>query len=331
MNNMQPQRLNNWIKPGRPFLPLVFLATLCLMAACSRDNVPHQKQVVATVNGEKIYLDEYQKRLNAQKGLLSAKALAESLNKQELLDEEILESIITEKIVLQRARELNLSVSDAELERKILDIRKDYGDNFFNLLTQQNVRYEDWREELRKEMLWDKLVAADVNAQIRVSEDEAEDYFNDHPGLCKSQARVRAAQIVVRDREKADNAKTRLDNGEDFAQVAAEVSIAPEALRGGDLGFIYRESLPEPLDKTLFNLPAGKISPVIKSDYGYHIFKVTDIQPARTRSFPECKEDVMAAIRVQKEEAAFTRWLDGLKLKAVVKKETRVLSRKKTK
>ena len=312
-------------------MPLVLLAALCVLAACSRENLPQRKQVVATVNGEKIYLDEYQKRLNAQKGLLAAKALPESLNKRELLEEEILESIITEKIVLQRARELNLSVSDTELERKLLDIRKDYGDNFFNLLAQQNVRYEDWREELRKEMLWDKLVAADVNAQIRVSEDEAEDYFNDHPGLCKSQARVRAAQIVVRDREKADNAKARLENGEDFAKVAAEVSIAPEAAHGGDLGLIFRETLPETLDKTLFNLPAGKISPVVKSDYGYHIFKVTDIQPARTRSFSECKEDVMADIRAQKEDAAFTRWLDGLKLKAVVKKETQSLSQKTAK
>lgn len=331
MNNMQPHLLKNLAKSGRRFMPLVLLGVLCLLAACSRDDFPNQKQVVATVNGEKIYLDEYQRRLNAQKGLLSAKALPESLNKQELLDEEILESMITEKIVLQRARELNLSVSNTELERKLLDIRKDYGDNFFNLLTQQNVRYEDWREELRKEMLWDKLVAVDVNAQIRVSEDEAEDYFNDHPGLCKSQARVRAAQIVVRDREKADNTKARLENGEDFAKVAAEVSIAPEAVRGGDLGLISRETMPEPLDKTLFNLPAGKISPVVKSDYGYHIFKVTDIQPARTRSFFECKEDVMADIRAQNEDAAFTRWLDGLKLKAVVKKETHGLSQKTTK
>jgi parvulin-like peptidyl-prolyl isomerase len=328
MNHMQPHRLKNLTKTGRPFMPLVLLAALCLLVTCSRENLPHRKQVVATVNGEKIYLDEYQKRLNAQKGLLSAKALTESSNKQALLDEEILESMITEKIVLQRARELNLSVSDTELDRKILDIRKDYGDSFFNLLTQQNVRYEDWREELRKEMLWDKLVAADVNAQIRVSEDEAEDYFNDRPGLCKSQARVRAAQIVVRDREKAYNVKARLENGEDFAQVAAEVSIAPEAVRGGDLGLISRETMPEPLDKTLFKLPAGKISPVVKSDYGYHIFKVTDIQPARTRSFSECKEDVMADIRTQKEDAAFTRWLDGLKLKAVVRKEIHGLSQK---
>ncbi len=115
-------------------MPLVLLGALCLLAACSRDDFLNRKYV-ATVNGEKIYLDEYQQRLNAQKGLLSPKAFPDSLNKQELLEEEILESMITEKIVLQRARELNLSVSNTELERKIIDIRKDYGDNFFNLLT----------------------------------------------------------------------------------------------------------------------------------------------------------------------------------------------------
>ena len=305
----------------------MLLGALCLITACSMDDLRSRKHI-ATVNGEKIYLDEYRQRLNAQKGLLSPKTFPDSLNKQALLEEEILESMITEKIVLQRARELNLLVSDAELERKLIDIRKDYGNNFFNLLLAQNVRYEDWREELRKEMLWDKLVTADVNSLIRVSENEAEDYFNDHPGICKTETRVRAAQIVVRDAQKADEVKARLEQGEDFTVVAAQVSTGPEAARGGDLGLISRQTMPEPLDKTLFNLPAGKISPIVKSAYGYHVFKVTEIQPARTRSFSECKEEVMADIRVQKQDAAFTAWLEGLKIKAIVKKETHILKEK---
>lgn len=308
-------------------MPLVFLGVLCLITACGRDDLLHRKHV-ATVNGEKIYLDEYRERLNTQKELLSPKTFPDSSDKRELLEKEILESMITEKIVLQRAQALNLSVSDTELEKKLTDIRKDYGDNFFDLLRQENVRYEDWREELRKEMLWDKLVAADVNASIRIAEDEAEDYFNKNPGLCKTEASVRASQIVVGDARKANEIKSRLQKGEDFAVVATQVSTGPEAVRGGDLGLISRETMPEPLDKTLFNLKAGKISPVVKSAYGYHIFKVTDIQPARTRPFSDCKEDVMAAIRAQKEEAAFAVWLEGLKMKAIVKKETPVLSAK---
>jgi foldase protein PrsA len=327
MNNMQQQILKSLIKQYKPLIPLVLLGTLCLIAACSSDDLTNRKHI-ATVNGEKIYLDEYQQRLNAQKGLFSPKTFANSLQKQALLEEEILESMITEKIVLQRAREINLSVSDTELERKINDIRKDYGNNFFNLLKAQNVRYEDWREELRKEMLFDKLVAADVNASIRVSEDEAEDYFNENPGLCKSDTRVRAAQIVVRDQAKADEVMARLENGEDFAVVAAQVSIGPEAVRGGDLGLISRQTMPEPLDKTLFSLPVGKTSPIVKSAYGYHILKVTEIQPARTKSFSDCKEDIMAAIRGKKEDAAFAVWLEGLKIKAVVKKETHIFREK---
>lgn len=309
---------------------MLLLGVLCLQTACNRENSfdrPH----VAVVNGEKIYLDEFQKHVNIQKAQLSLKAFSNAPDKQTLLEDEILESMITEKIILQRARELNLSVSHTELERKLITIRNDYGINFFDLLAAQNVDYDDWREELRKEMLFDKLVNADVNASVRVSEDEAEDYFNDHPGLCKTEARVRASQIVVRDMEKARQVTARLDKGEDFAKVAADASIGPEARRGGDLGFVSREMMPEPLDKTLFNLPVGKISPVLKSAYGYHIVKVTDIQPARTRSFADCREDIIAVIRAQKEDAAFAVWLDALKLKSVVKKETSVLIKNRRK
>ena len=327
MNNMRQPILKKLAGPCRPLMPLVLLGVLCLFALCGCDQVRNRK-AVATVNGEKIYLEEYQQRLNAQKGLLSPKAFPDAFKKREMLEDEILDSMITEKIILQRAREMNLSISDTELEKKLMDIRKDYGDNFFDLLRAQNVRYDDWREELRKEMLFDRLVAADVNATIRVSEDEAKDYFNAHPDLCKPETRIRAAQIVVRDPAKAALIKARLEKGEDFAKVASQTSIGPEAVRGGDLGLISRETMPEPFDKTLFQLRPGKISRIVKSAYGYHIFKVTDIRKARARSFVDCRETVMAGIRAQKEDAAFTVWLAGLKAKAMVKKEIHVLKKK---
>ncbi len=317
---MQLQIIEIVIRSYRLPSTLVLLAAFCCLTACSGNDFLSRKYV-ATVNGEKIYQDEFEQRLNAQKGLISPKSLPDSLSKRDMLDEEVLESMITEKIVLQRARELNLSVSNTELDKKIFDIRKDYGEHFFDLLTSQNVRYDDWREELRKEMLFDKLVAIDVNAPVRVSEDEAEDYFNERPDVCKTEARVRAAQIVVRDVDKARAVLARLENGEDFAKVAAQISIGPEAVRGGDLGLIYRQTMPEPLDKTLFSLPVGKISPIVKSPYGYHIFKVAEIKPAKARSYADCREDVMTAIRAKKQDAAFAVWMEGLKMKAVVKKE----------
>lgn len=295
-------------------------AAFILAGGACREDTP-ERILVATVNGDKIYLDEFQKELKIRKARLSADTFDLSPEQLALLENEILETMITEKIILHRAGQLNLSVTNTELERKIIDIRSDYDTSFFDLLARQNISYDDWRDNLRKEMLIDKVVEADVNTKIRVSEDEAEDYFNDNRGFCKTETRVQASQIVLRDMDQAQAAADRLQRGEDFVKVAADVSIGPEAAAGGDLGFIGRGTMPEPLEALLFSLPVDKISPVVQTEYGYHIVKVTRIQPARARPFTECKEEIMAAIRAKKEDTAFNAWLDALKLKAVVKRE----------
>jgi foldase protein PrsA len=320
---MRRTLLQNLVRQWRPLAPLAMLCALCLVSACGRQEAarPH----VATVNGEKIYLEEYRARLGDQKELFSLRVLRDESGKRKRLEEEILEALITEKIVLQRARELGLSVSRTELENRLLEIRRDYGENFFDLLVRQNVRYEDWREALEKEMLFEKLVAADVHAAVRVSDDEAEDYFQEHPDFCRSGARVRAFQIVTRDLDQAREVEERLEKGEDFGGLAKVFSIGPEAVRGGDLGLITRDTMPEPLDKTLFTLPLYKTSAIVKSAYGYHILKITDIQPAGVRSFAECRQDILDILRAQKEEAAFRAWLNKLKMKAVVKREMNVI------
>jgi len=306
----------------RLFIPPALLVFLCLLSACGSGDLMG-RAAIATVNGEKVLQEELDMRLSLQKGILSPRSFSSSLNKRDALEEEILDSLITEKIMLQRARELNISVSDADLEKKLKDIRKDYGEEFFKLLAAQNIRYEDWREQIKKEMLLGKLVEADVNARISISNEDAQDFYDDNPDFCKTEGRVRASQIVVRDEDKAAEIKDRLNKGEDFAKVAREVSIGPEAARGGDLGWITHQTMPDPLDKTLFSLPVGKISPVIKSAYGYHILKIADTYRPRVRDFPSCRADIMARLRSQKEDAAFTAWLEGLKAKAVVKKEAR--------
>jgi len=324
MDNKKSLKLNTLSRRYPALLVMALLGALYVIVACEHDNIIHRKHV-AMVNGEKIYLDEYRERLNVQKGIFPPGSFPDAPDRQKRLEQEILESLITEKIVLQRARELNLTVSKAELEGKLKNIRKDYGDNFFDLFRAQKMRYEDWCEELKKEMLMDKLIATDVNASVRVSEYELENYYHDHPGICRTETHIRASQVMVRNPAKAEAIRERLINGENFASVASRESLGPEAARGGDLGWINRQMMPDPLDKTLFRLPQGQISPVIKSAYGYHIFKVTEIQPARTKPFSECRTEIAAVLRELKEDAAFAVWLDALKMKAEVKRETNML------
>lgn len=238
------------------------------------------------------------------------------------LEEEVLENMITEKIMQQRARELNISVNNSELENKISEIKRIMVIILF-ICWRKNVRYDHWKEELKRELLIQKLIAAEISDKIRISNDDAEDYYNDHRNNYRVEALVRVAQIVVRDLDTAKQVLTLLNAGEDFAALAEKYSTGPEASNGGDLGYITRDVMPEPLDDVIFKLPPNKISHIAKSSYGFHIFKVTDVQKARTKSFEEVKEEVIAEIRAQKEEAAFVNWLNTLRLNAVVKKKAR--------
>ena len=100
--------------------------------------------------------------------------------------------------------------------------------------------------------------------------------------------------------------------------MAQEVSIGPEAERGGDLGFFERGMMPEAIDRVVFSLPVGKMSEVVKSPYGFHIIKVLARQEKGRGHFAEAKEKVSADLRKLKEAQAYERWIGGLKARAVI-------------
>ena len=144
------------------------LLMLCFIVACDKINI-FSRPCVATVNGARIYLEDYQLRLN-QKMAMLPKDILDQPDYIKRFEEEVLDGMITEKIMDLRAKELNISIGAAELEDKIKEIKKDYGKDFSNLLAQENIKYEQWKEDFKKEMLLQKLIAIDVNAKIKVSE-----------------------------------------------------------------------------------------------------------------------------------------------------------------
>jgi foldase protein PrsA len=266
---------------------------------------------LATVDGIKISISEFNERF--AKGL-SAVIDRSSLTPEDSdrVKEEALHALIDEKIMLLRAGALSLSVSDAELERNIEEIKESYsGEGFERVVSAQKVNYSIWKEELRKRMLLEKLIASEVHAHITVKENEARKYY-------PQEKRVHVAQIVVRERDKADMILNMLKSGEDFGKVAREESIGPEAAKGGDLGFISQGIMPEEIDAALFAQPPGEISPVIKSLYGYHIFKIIERSEGTKITWSDMKEQVIHDLRKKKEEKAYVRWLEELRSRAAI-------------
>ena len=295
------------------------IVILSFVAACGSEKPsPPPAPAVATVNGQSIDLKEFEKALGEETAL-AKREMPLKREETESLKEEVLDNLIRERIMIQRARDLSLSIGEAELAARMEEIRKDYNGQFDKIFSEGGISLPEWKEALRKRMLLEKLIARDVNEKIQVADEEAERYYNDHRRAYATDRRVRVAQIVLPDRDRAEGILKRLKTGEDFGKVAREVSIGPEATRGGDLGFFERGVMPEAIDRMVFSLPVGKVSRVAQSPYGFHIFKVLGQAAAGGRKFADVREKVIADLRKQKEAEAYKIWIEGLKATAAIR------------
>lgn len=303
-----------------------FFCILCIIAifGCQESTL---SKTLATIDGVKISVGEFNERFT--KGLhVSLDRSSLTPEDYERLKEEALNSLIDEKIMLLRAGELSLTVNDADLEKEIEEIKESSsGEDFENIVSAQKVNYIAWKEELRKRMLLEKLIASDVNAKISVKENEARAYYRTHRRMYPPEKRVHVAQVVVRDRDKAEMILNRLKSGEDFGTVAREESIGPEAVKGGDLGFISQGVMPEEIDAAIFSHPLGEISPVVKSFYGYHIFKIIEIHEGTKIKWVDIKEQVTSDLKKQKEEKAYVQWIESLRSKTVTTVDRELLKK----
>ncbi len=298
------------------------LATIaCLPAGCG---IPG-RDYVAVVDGKKIYLDEFESRFKAKLDLMRKNA-AYGEAQIGSLKKEFLDEMIDETIMLSRAKKLGVKVSDDELRKKIDEIKSDYANSSFTELFKEKGEFQAWREELRKRTVLEKLIEREVNARVSVSDEEIRACYDRNPAIWAPEDSIRVSQIVLPDRQTAEDVLRKLNNGEDFSKLAREVSTGPEGAKGGDLGFFTRGVLPEHFDRVLFSLSPGKISRIVETPYGFHIFKVVE-KIAKSSGFEKVQGMVREKLRREKEEKEYENWLTSLRSGASIAVNQAVLER----
>jgi parvulin-like peptidyl-prolyl isomerase len=232
--------------------------------------------------------------------------------------------LLEEMIILRRAEELDLRVSTQELEKAEGLIKRGYGEGSFKaMFMKQAVSLETWEKKLKRQLLIEKVTRQELLKNISVTPEEITDYYEQHREEWAHAKQVRVHQILLPDRQQADRVLKRLKKGEGFVTLARTYSTAPESERDGDMGYVVRGQLPKCLEDPIFTLSKGALSPVIKTPYGYHIFKVSETKDAGKPDIDDWIEKIKARIRRDKLEAAYGPWLDKLRsrYKITVSKE----------
>ncbi len=246
--------------------------------------------VVAVVNDDVITRYELEDRV---------REVVRQLRKQEtplpaadVLEKQILERMITDMLQEQFARESGVRVDDTQLNLAITRIaqQNDFPSlaEFRAKLEADGVDYKKFREEIRGEIIATRLREREVESKLVISEGEVDNYLANKARIGSAGEEFHLAHILVvvpeqasaekiqAARERTEQALSKLKGGADFAQVAAGVSDAKDALKGGDLGWRSGDSIPPLFMNELQNIKPGQTSAVLRSPSGFHILKLVE-------------------------------------------------------
>jgi peptidyl-prolyl cis-trans isomerase SurA len=306
------------------FAAAVLFSTV--LVGCKHD-APPTPDVWAVVNGEQIHRAEaekyYKSRLNPQAPTPSQEeALSLTLN--------VLDELINNDILIQRARKLGLEASDGEVEDKFTEFKSPYTeDEFQKTLKDRGVTTDDLKQDIRKQLTVQKLLNREVEAKIAITDQDISSFYNQNrPQFNVAETQYRVAQILVTPhkdpqlhnrknddattdveaRRKAAALEQQLANGADFAQLAMDYSEDPStASSGGDLGYVPESSLNQSdpaLKHGVVSLKVGEVSPIIQLKDGYHILKLMarEAPGQRQISDPQVQQSIRDTLRNRKQQ-----------------------------
>jgi peptidyl-prolyl cis-trans isomerase SurA len=244
-------------------------------------------RVVAIVNDEAITLHDVDdaKRIVLQQ--MKQQNVQPPLT--DVLEKQVLERLITDRALLQFAKESGLRVDDTQIERTIQRIAQENKlslDEMRKALATDNISYAKYRDDIRNELVMQRLREREVDSRITVSESEVDLYMATLKAQNTGDSEYELAHILVlvpeqassdqieAKRRRAEEALKAAKAGSDFAQVAAGFSDANDALRGGNLGWRAGARLPTVFAEQVRTMKPGEISPVLRSASGFHIVKL---------------------------------------------------------
>lgn len=248
--------------------------------------------------------------------------------------EKVLNFLIENELIIQKAEEGGMTVTSEELKAALDDVKQ--RNNIFTddelkaALNQQGTSWDDYLEDIRKQIKIAKLMNAEVRSKVLINESEVSAYFEEHrQDFQAAPAEVRVRQIflsigqdaseadVLAVQEKAARIVKELRGGADFAAMAKEHSEHPSAASGGELGTFKEGQLAAPFDAA-FNLAAGEISDPIRFDNGLYILYVETKTGGEENALQNARSDIRRTLFEQKADALYKEWMAELKQTAYI-------------
>ncbi|MFZ7128533.1 MAG: peptidylprolyl isomerase [Desulfobacterales bacterium] len=289
---------------------------------------------VAVVNGTPILKSAFDAEFAAVMERLARSGQMPSAVQDEMLQEQIVDNLINEELLAQESRKKEIAVEPSEVDAELQGIKERFPSEaeFQSALAQGNMSEAQLQDKLRRHLAIRKLIEGEISSDFEPEEGESQKFYDEHPDMFVQPEKVRASHILIQlqpdadekgtaeAREKIEGIQKQLKDGADFAELAKEHSEGPSSPQGGDLGYFTRGRMVKPFEDAAFGLKPGETSDVVRSDFGFHLIRVTDRQAEQTVPFDDAKDDIDRMLSEQKRREAMKVYVDGLRSQAEIQK-----------
>lgn len=302
---------------------IALIMVLMISSACTRENPPAATIDPVSKTASVPILDIDGKILTEEDFFDFANTVLREMDPESFGNEEVKQKLLKDftehNLLLMEAERRGVKVDDERIKTVLNSFRTESGSQDLKVYSGS---FETDHNKLAK-LMQERLIAESllndiINVRIVITEKDIKDYYNKNQGLAKPQAKAHILHIFTTDLEVARKAMAELKKGLSFNEVAERYSEGPEKSSGGDLGFVADSDFPEIFSEA-FKLPAGKISDIVKSDYGYHIFYVKRFEKPKKISYESVKSKIQFELYSEQQEEKTRGFIDELYEKSIIK------------
>jgi peptidyl-prolyl cis-trans isomerase SurA len=295
------------------------------------------EEIIARVNNEIITLTEYQKaRETAQE---DAKAECQSRCTPEQLQTDIadrqkntLRELIDQSLLVQRGKDMGVSV-EADLIKQLDQIRTSNNLDSMEALEKavagQGTNWEDFKNNIRNHLLTQRVISSEVGSHITVPDEEIAKYYEAHKAeyIRPEQVALREIEVSTQGKKpeelpdlkkKAETALKRVQDGEDFGEIAKRLSDGSTKSQGGFLGVYKRGELSKELEDVVFKMKRNDLTEVMETKQGYLVLQVLEHYDEGEQPLSKVKNDIMDKLYGARMEPAMREYLKTLREQSYV-------------
>jgi len=243
------------LRRNRPAIIIFILLSLAVLLFTACEEEDDSDGVIAIVGGKELVEEDAWKLMGADPG--------------SPIPVSVVEQLIRRELVLSEALDLGVTVAESRIDEVYRNLAA-HDEVILAGGTASKIRETELREQVSNDLLYEAIVEQEVIARITVAEAEIATFYAEQKEEL-TRAPLRFSQIVLPDMEAAEATLARLDDGEDFPDLAIELSLTPEGARGGLVELDTAESLPDAIADALTELGVGEMSEPIETDYGVHL------------------------------------------------------------